>query len=173
MALGPGEPAVGAAVETAGLQTPLPGRRHGTAQHHRLVTIGTVQLEKLDFIVNERRKIARKYDAEFCKFPHLRLIKEPENVMWNYQSYCLCVNSDSTVKRDTILNKLRKAGIDSREGISSIHKLNPYREKHGDLNLPITENYSNNSILLPIYYPMSDNDIDYIIEKVLSCISNF
>lgn len=135
--------------------------------------IGTVQLEKLDFLVNERRKIARKYDAEFCKFPHLRLIKEPENIMWNYQSYCLCINSDSPVKRETILKKLREAGIDSREGISSIHKLNPYREKYGMLKLPITEDYSNNSILLPIYYPMSDSETDYIIEKVLSCISNF
>ena len=35
-----------------------------------------------------------------------------------------------------------------------------------DYNLPLTEKISDNSLLLPLYFPMAEKDVDHVIKMV-------
>ena len=51
--------------------------------------VGIKQLEKLDWIVEERRKIAMYYLDKLKDIPNIRLPKENEHIHTNFQSFCI------------------------------------------------------------------------------------
>jgi dTDP-4-amino-4,6-dideoxygalactose transaminase len=46
------------------------------------------------------------------------------------------------------------------------HRETAYKEIYRDLSLPISEEASDNSLMLPIYVPMAKDDIWKVIEEV-------
>jgi dTDP-4-amino-4,6-dideoxygalactose transaminase len=59
------------------------------------------------------------------------------------------------------------ADIDDRH-LALAHREPAYHEYCRGLRLPITEDVSDNSLLLPLYVPMADGDVQMVIDKVKS-----
>ena len=51
------------------------------------------------------------------------------------------------------------------------HREKAYTDIFGNIDLPISENLSDNSLVLPLFVPMSDNDINHIIHTVQGILS--
>jgi perosamine synthetase len=128
--------------------------------------IGIKQLEKLDWIIQERRKIASMYNDAFKNILFLRLPVEPEYCQSNYQSYSIYLKQNCPVSRDELMQKLLDVGISTRSGIMTAHRETAYREYCQDLNMPISEDICDNSILLPLFVKMDDQDVTNIIVKM-------
>lgn len=64
------------------------------------------------------------------------------------------------------MEKLLDEGISSRRGIMTSHRETAYKSDYSDVKLPVSEDASDRSIILPLYIPINQEDIDLIIEKV-------
>jgi perosamine synthetase len=127
--------------------------------------VGIKQLEKLDWIVAERRKIAMQYNEAFRDIDCIRLPIEQEGYFSNYQSYSIYLKDNCPLSRNEVMQKLLDAGVSSRRGIVNTHRETAYSAEYADLKLPVSEAAADNSIILPLYIPMKQADIDKVIEN--------
>jgi len=133
--------------------------------------VGIKQLEKLDWIVQERRKIAKIYHERLKELDFIRLPDEKEGYFSNYQSYSIYLKDNSPLTRNALMQQLLDHGIATRRGIMTSHRETAYKYLEG-VNLPVSEDLQDNSILLPIYVPMTDREIDYVIDSILKSFKN-
>ena len=127
-------------------------------------SVGIEQLKKLDFIVEERRKIAKKYINAFKDLEFVRLPIEKKDNKSNYQSFSIYLKHNCPIKRNSLMQKLLDAGIASRRGIMTAHQESAYKERK--ISLPISEKLRDNSIIIPLFLGMRDNEINKIIESI-------
>ena len=126
--------------------------------------IGIRQLEKLDFILEQRRRIAEIYNKAFGDIKCLNIVKELPGYEFNYQSYPIYLKPSSPISRNQLMQSLLDDGISTRRGIMNIHTSTAYN--NGIYALPISEDLEKNSLLIPLFVPMSDEEINYVIDKV-------
>jgi dTDP-4-amino-4,6-dideoxygalactose transaminase len=161
------------------------GDRHGSsklifedhlevAYNYRMTDIqaavGIKQLEKLDWIIQERRKIADQYLSAFADIPFIRLPKEGEGMYTNWQSFSIYLKPESTVKRNDLMQALLDIGIASRRGVMTSHRETAYKTYCSGLSLPVTEDACDNSIIIPLYVPMSQAEVDEVIRGFRKCL---
>jgi dTDP-4-amino-4,6-dideoxygalactose transaminase len=130
--------------------------------------VGIKQLEKLDWLVGKRRKIAAKYNKAFKEIPFLQLPKEKKGYFSNYQSYSIYLKEDAPISRNGLMQALLDAGISSRRGIMTSHRETAYKDECMGLSLPVSENASDRSIILPLYVPMKEEEINQVIDSFKS-----
>lgn len=132
--------------------------------------VGIRQLEKLDWLVAERKKIARKYDEAFRDNPFIRTPFRHPDYDTNEQSYILTLTEDAPVNRNELMQMLLDEGISTRRGVMTAHRETAYRDAYFSLKLPVSEHASDNSIVIPLYVPMDDRDINIVIDQVLKIL---
>jgi perosamine synthetase len=133
--------------------------------------IGIKQLEKLDWLVSERKKIAKYYFDNLKNISCIRLPFEKEKTSSNFQSFSIYLQNNSPIKRDKLMQILLDNGIASRSGIMMIHKSKAYEKISKNVYLPVTENLSKNSIILPLYVPMSKKDLKKVTTFLIKNLS--
>jgi perosamine synthetase len=134
--------------------------------------IGIKQLEKLDWIVSERRKVADTYNKALKDLECVELPTEKHGYESNYQSYSIYLKPSCPINRNTLMERLLDAGISTRRGIMTIHRETAYKAEAIAVNLPISEDLHDNSIMLPLYVPMNKEDIEYIIDTFSGIINS-
>ena len=130
--------------------------------------VGIKQLEKLDWIVSERRKIAMQYNDAFKNISSIRLPFEMEGYYTNYQSYSIYLLENYPITRNELMQRMLDAGISTRRGIMTSHRETAYLIECKGLSLPVSEKASDNSIILPLYVPMNQESITHIINTFTS-----
>lgn len=133
--------------------------------------VGIKQLEKLDWIINERRKIAFKYLEAFKNIPNIILPIEDAHSFTNYQTFWIYLKENCKIKRNDLMQKLLDVGIASRKGVMTSHREKAYTNIGYNLSLPISEDMSDNSIVIPLFVPMSDEEQNYVIEFILKYLA--
>lgn len=126
--------------------------------------VGIHQLARLDWIVAERRKIAFQYNEAFADIKGILLPLEQEGYFSNYQSYSILLKDDCPVDRNTLMQQMLDEGVSTRRGIMTAHRETAYHDFSKGLSLPVTENTCDRSIILPLYVPMSQEDIQKVID---------
>jgi dTDP-4-amino-4,6-dideoxygalactose transaminase len=63
-------------------------------------------------------------------------------------------------------------GVATRRGVMTIHRESAYKLAATAIHLPISEDMQDNSIILPLYVPMSMEDIALIAETFLNLIKD-
>jgi perosamine synthetase len=130
-------------------------------------SIGLVQLKKQDILKEKRKQIALKYNKAFQNNENIVLpyIKEDRETSWHL--YVIKIEN-----RDEVIEKLKELNIGTSVHFIPIHKHTYYKNKYiyNDDDYPIANTVYNKSISLPIYPDMSNEEIDYIIEKILKII---
>jgi perosamine synthetase len=132
-------------------------------------SVGIRQLEKLDWIIGERRKIAEKYHAAFRDISCIRLPLEPPGCFSNYQSYSIYLKPECPISRNDLMQQLLDRGIATRRGVMTAHRESAYKNEY-KISLPVSEDAADRSIIIPLYIPMSEQDISYVIENFRSLL---
>jgi perosamine synthetase len=133
--------------------------------------VGIRQLEKLNWIVEERRKIAMKYHNAFKHLPYLQLPFEKDGYLSNYQSYSIYLKKSAPITRDKLMQELLDCGIATKRGIMTAHRETAYKNFGINYPLPLSEDLQDKSILLPIYVPFSTEDFKRVVEVFLRILS--
>jgi perosamine synthetase len=133
--------------------------------------VGIKQLEKLDWIVAERRKIAAAYNKALQDLDIVKLPMEKEGYFANYQSYSVYLQPCCKVSRNTLMQTLLDAGIATRRGIMTSHRETAYKDAGETIKLPVSEDLQDNSIILPLYVPMEEKEINRVINTFLEIVA--
>lgn len=126
--------------------------------------VGIKQLEKLDWLITERRKIAFQYHKGLNNCGYLELPLEEDGFFSNYQSYAVTLKDTSSISRDNIMQALLDKGITTRRGVMTAHTEKAYNKY--DFKLPISEFLSNSSIVLPLYVGMTVSEQELVINNL-------
>ncbi|MBK7139338.1 MAG: DegT/DnrJ/EryC1/StrS family aminotransferase [Bacteroidetes bacterium] len=132
--------------------------------------VGIKQLEKLDKIVAERRKVAFKYHQALKDINCIQLPLEADGYFSNYQSYNVYLKPACKISRNDLMQALLDEGISTRRGVTTAHRETAYKNYQSNYSLPISEDTSDRSIVLPLFYPMTDNEINYVIDHFIRLV---
>jgi dTDP-4-amino-4,6-dideoxygalactose transaminase len=133
--------------------------------------IGVVQMQRLEEILEARRALAARYTQALSDVPGLRPPVEPDDCTHVYQSYVTFVE-DGHDARDRLARRLEEAGVASRQGTHAVHALTYYRERY-DLSpedFPRAWAADQQSLTLPLFAGMSDEEQRYVIDQVASAV---
>lgn len=125
--------------------------------------VGIHQLAKLDWIVGERRKIAKQYQEALSDISFIRVPKEEDGYFSNFQSFSIYLQKDCPVSRNELMQQMLDEGIATRRGIMTSHRETAYLEEAKGLSFPVSEDAADSSIILPLYIPMEQKDIEKVI----------
>jgi dTDP-4-amino-4,6-dideoxygalactose transaminase len=128
--------------------------------------VGIKQLEKVEWLIEERKKIAQRYIELLKDIDSIILPLEKEGYFSNYQSFSIYLKKDCPISRNELMEKLLAAGISSRRGIMTSHREPAYLKDNSGLKLPVSEDAADNSIILPLYVPMPGEEIEFICQNL-------
>ena len=130
--------------------------------------LGLQQLAKLEHNNQRRREITYKYWHAFADTP---LGLPFSKTMQGEPSFHIFpVLLPEKVQREAFMVNLRNAGIQSSIHYRPIHTFSYYREKYGDMNLPVTDAVARREVTLPLFPTMTDEQINAVIETVKSLV---
>ncbi|MEU8759252.1 aminotransferase class I/II-fold pyridoxal phosphate-dependent enzyme [Streptomyces sp. NPDC048659] len=124
--------------------------------------VGLVQLGRLDALVARRRELAARYGALLREVPGLTPVTDPAHGASNFQSYWVLLAEDFPVGRDALLARLAEAGVSARRGIMASH-LEPAYAGHPAGPLPATERIARDSLILPLFHTLTEEQQDHVV----------
>lgn len=127
--------------------------------------LGIKQLAKLDWIIEERNKIASYYSDGLAAIDCIRLPEVPVESITNWQSYSIYLKENAPVDRNSLMQLLLDEGIATRRGVMNTHRETAYKG-FGNYNLPISEDLQDRSIIIPLYVPMDKADQEKVVDTL-------
>jgi perosamine synthetase len=127
--------------------------------------VGIKQLEKIDWIVQERRRIAFQYIELLKDIDCIILPVEKSFCRNNYQTFSIYLKKNCPIARNDLMAKLLEKGISTRRGVMTSHRELAYKHESEDMKLPVSEDASDNSIIIPLFVPMKDEEITYVCDN--------
>ncbi len=133
--------------------------------------IGIEQLAKLPMLIARRRELAARYISKLSKFDCIKLPVEKPGCKVNYQSFAVYLEKNAPVSRNEFMQALLDRGIATRQGIMTAHRTEAYKADYGTIHLPESERLSDNSVLLPLYHQLTEEEQDYIVDVISSILA--
>jgi perosamine synthetase len=154
-----------------------PGRRywHDTVGFNYRLTnlqaaIGVAQLERFDYLLARKRKIANAYHRRLADIDGLILPARLPRRFNSYWQYSLIIDGDRQgIHRDEVAARLDQANIETRPLFYPLHIMPPYRNYARGRRFPNTEWLSSRGLSLPSSARLRWDEIDFIC-GVLRCI---
>lgn len=126
--------------------------------------MGLAQLEKLELFRGRKQAIVRRYDAALAGLDGLSLLERDVDSTFPF-SYVVRVLG-AVGRRDELMQHLREAGVDS--GVHYIpNHLQPLFAD-GVTALPVTELVFDQIVTLPLFYGLTDEQVEQVIAAVVS-----
>jgi perosamine synthetase len=122
--------------------------------------IGLGQMEHVDQLIYDRRRIADWYRERLADVPTLTLLDEvppASSVFWLYS-----VLLDRAARRDPLMIELAEAGIETRPFFHPVHRFPMYQQARTDNGCPVACDLAARGINLPTSSYLRETDIDAI-----------
>lgn len=128
--------------------------------------LGITQLERADKGLRRRQQIAERYDEAFKDIPGIKTPSRRDDIYHAFHLYIIQVPD-----RKGLYDYLHENGVYAQVHYVPLHLMPYYRQrgnKKGDL--PVVEAYYDHCLSLPMYPTLTDEEQDYVIEKVLEFV---
>lgn len=125
--------------------------------------IGLVQLQRMDKMLSRRRELALRYSTRLGSLGWVIPPHEPSYGQHNFQSYMVRLTEDAPISRDQLMQDLLDRGVSTRRAIMAIHRELPYRGHVVEGGLPETDLVTDTSIILPLFYEMTEEEQEYVV----------
>ncbi len=129
-------------------------------------SIGLVQLRRLDELLRVRRAKAKRYNEELSAIRGIGVPYVPPYAEHTYQSYCVRLTQDCRPRREELMTNLLRRGIATRRGVMASHLEKTYTSRYGTVSLPVTEEATRTTMLIPLYASMTDEEQTYVIDAL-------
>ena len=132
--------------------------------------VGIEQLKRLDDIIDERSSLAARYAELLSNIPHLEAPRVNDAIRPNWQSYPIRLLDEAPCGQLEFMQFLIDKGIATRRGIMNAHQEAAYQS--ANWSLPKSELCRDQTILLPLFPGIENDDIDYIasaLSEALAC----
>lgn len=154
----------------------------GRVEHERLgfnyrlsdlaAAVGVGQLERLDEMLERRRRVAELYQHGLSGIEGLEVPRSGEGSArrgW----FVFFVLLPPTADRTAVIEKLSAAGIESKAYMPCIHLFPFYRERFGfrEGQFPIAEDAAARNLALPFFAAMRERDVERVCAALASALS--
>jgi perosamine synthetase len=129
--------------------------------------IGIVQMGRVEEIVEERRRLGRRYDEMLGGDERLETPFEPEGYAHVYQSYCVRLRTRRT--QVEVMEAIARHDVATRR-IVACHLEGHYRKMYPSLELPETEAATSRTLLLPMFVGLTAAEQDKVVTAVLESL---
>lgn len=123
--------------------------------------IGLAQLERADELIEKKIRIAEIYKSKLKNLPVV-FHNSVGDVRHSYWMVSILLNDSE--ERTNLRDHLRNNGIETRPTFHPVHLMPMYYVK--DLSLPVAESLGSRGINLPSYPDLTENDIEFICNKI-------
>jgi perosamine synthetase len=138
--------------------------------------LGLVQLSKSERMWGRRVAIAERYQRGLASSDTYRTLRLESDVQHAWHLYIVLINPSALrIHRDQVIEELRGRGIGTGVHFIPLH-LQPYYQKawgYRPGDFPVSEDYFNRCISLPIYPGMTDDDVDRVISALQDISAEF
>jgi perosamine synthetase len=131
--------------------------------------IGLVQIGRVKEIVEQRRRLAQRYNGLLTDVKGIELPYEPAGWRHVYQSYCVRLTNGKP--QLDVMNEMARKGVATRR-IMAIHREPFYRTMYPSLSLPVTENATDTTLLLPIFVGLTDSEQDEVVRALRAALGD-
>jgi dTDP-4-amino-4,6-dideoxygalactose transaminase len=133
--------------------------------------LGLRQLGVLEDILGERRRQAERYTAALSMIAGVEPPYTPAYAERTWQSYAVRIRPEAGIDRTELRRRLLADGIATRSGVMAIHEEASYAEPLR-VSLKHTEEASANTLLLPLFVGLTEEQQDYVIERVAAHLAS-
>lgn len=159
------------------LSFPLGGQRHflheamgfNYRMPNLLAAVGLAQLERVDAYLAMRRENARRYAARLSGVAGLTLPVERPWAKNSYWMYGVRVNEPFGETRDEVMERLRRANIETRPFFIPMHR-QPALQRYGcdcGGEYPVSDALARTGLYLPSSSDLAEAEIDRVCEALL------
>ncbi|WP_116361831.1 DegT/DnrJ/EryC1/StrS family aminotransferase [Pectobacterium versatile] len=132
---------------------------------------GLLQLQHIDGALSKRQKIYQRYHDSLNNIPGIRLLKVPDNIVWNY-AYCpIFIDASFPCSRDEIYTLMKDKGILTRRYFYPLISSFPmYRgfDSANPGNLPLAQSVAEAVLCLPIHPDLQKDEQNLVIDIILA-----
>jgi len=141
--------------------------------------IGLEQMNKINWILSERRRVAKIYDEKLRDVEGIELIKIPTNAESSYYKYIVYLKEG--VDRPHVKNKMKNEyGVElTGEVYADPCHSQPVFKKYPEMMLnektdkfPGAEYVCNRHICLPLYPGLTEEEVNYVVESLKSVVAS-
>ena len=136
--------------------------------------MGLAQLRKAERMWQRRREIAKRYHDAFSALPELQIPADRSDCQHAWHLYLLRLNLDRLhIERAQFIEELKRLNIGTSVHFIPLHLHPYYREAYGyaPTDFPVAFREFQRVVSLPIYSKMNDEDVQDVIDSVLTVVS--
>lgn len=125
---------------------------------------GLAQMTKLDYIITTHRRLAANYDELLIGMP-VQSPKVSEGSWPIYQSYVVLLPEYMLSRRQSIIEQLKRDGIETTIGTLNIPMTNYFRSRYGYQTnaFPVTDRVASRCLTLPLHCWLRENDQEKVV----------
>jgi len=132
--------------------------------------IGVAQIERLDWQLERRRRIAAIYRERLADDPRVTFQVEPAHVESSCWMVTVLLDANGGTPRDAVALAMGAAGIETRPAFPPVHALPPYRRSPETESLPVATRVGERGLTLPTHALLSDDDLNYVADALLAAL---
>ena len=134
-----------------------------------LAALGCCQLDRAQLFYEQRKKVAMKYNEAFSKLDFIQLPPDGQGNSWHL--YLMRIIPEKlTISREEFAKKMQAAGLGISVHFIPIFHFTYWKELYPDFtaqNFPNAERQYNQTISIPLYPDMTEEQADYVIKTVI------
>lgn len=132
-----------------------------------MAAIGLAQLKRYDMLLARRKEIINKYNHAFKDLNVQVLEHYNENRQSSGHLYLMRILGKNEEERNKLINKLAEHGITTNVHYKPLPMMTAYKNLGYDIkDYPNAYDMYKNEITLPLHTLLTDEDVEYVIEKV-------
>jgi perosamine synthetase len=136
-----------------------------------LAALGVAQMRRLQWLLDGKRERAAQLRARLEGIAGLKLPVEPSDCRHTWQSF-VCV-LDSNFNQAAVIGSIRECGVECTLGTYAMHSQPAFQKRFGYRagDLPVSWRLQQQTLTLPLYPQMTENDLDLVASAVRGALS--
>ena len=132
--------------------------------------IGLAQIRKYDVLLKERKRVFQLYNEAFSKYSWVILPPaKKDGRETSYHIYALRIKNITEEKRDAMIDEIAKKEVAVNVHFVPMPMLTLFKQQGYDIaDYPVAYNNYKREISLPIYPQLSDEQVRYVIDTVIT-----
>jgi len=136
--------------------------------------LGCAQFEKIENIIESKRRIARYYYERFKGLDRIQLPVEKayaRNVYWMYH---IVLRGDAADKRHVVMQRLLESGIETRDGFIPYNMQDIFIDRGWTTldECPKANDVATRGFYLPSGATLTDDDLNYVADRFISILES-
>lgn len=133
--------------------------------------LGSSQLKKLDSFIEKRNEIAHYYDERFKGVKLFSTLKIEEGSISSRHLYPILLVPELQCPKEDIFKELQERGIGVQVHYKPIYQNSFYKEKFGEVSLPVANDFYRSELSIPCHQKMSLGDAKLIADTLIEVIN--